>query len=297
MRALTEVSERRKRASTYTEPLTKSSDMKDFLQTFYKNIYKQEKKEWYRAERAKYISLAKNYDELCGKTVSYEDFWMRYERRCDLDRVMQELTDKDAAQVEQTKTMVSDFVNKAWGTPTKEPEKDDKGNIQKETRTGGTSTKKVVEQDITTNKRTPVQQTAAPSSPQASFRNSISKVLGTSNWSAPSPMTGPSSHTPKEASQKTTEKVTETKFSSNDKTELHGVKKTQEQNSILSELKKNILGTPKSAKKETPKRKPVESSKAKSLPCATAASMPTTTADTIYDNNMADTAAMLLFLT
>jgi hypothetical protein len=317
VRALTEVSERRKRASTYTDPLTKSPDMKEFLQTFYKNIYRQEKKDWYRAERAKYPTLQKNYEELCGKTVSYEDFWMRYERRCNVDRVMQELADKDAAQVEQTKRAVSDFVHKAWGTPTttkpEDPTEEEERNHQSIPSAAATSTGES-SNEITTPRATPtVRDEPPPSSPQPSLRESISKVLGTSNWStqsapAPAVVSNLVSQTeelelPDPIDQETTQEMQEiSSLLGRSKTKgRHGVPETPEQNLILSELRK-IMGTTKSkpvTNEQVSKNETASSAKdAKSSQESTTDSKETAAADDdlVLDNNMADAVAMVLFL-
>ena len=102
IRAMKEMEDRRKSEETYTMPLTKAPDMKDFLKEFYKNAYAADRKEFYLRERETYPnSVGRLYTELCcgnPKIVSFEDFWQRYEYRCgDLDRIIRELSEKDAA--------------------------------------------------------------------------------------------------------------------------------------------------------------------------------------------------------
>jgi len=102
IRAMKEMEDRRKSEETYTMPLTKAPDMKDFLKDFYKNAYAADRKEFYLQQRETYPhSVGRLYNELCcgnPKIVSFEDFWQRYEYRCgDLDRIVRELSEKDAA--------------------------------------------------------------------------------------------------------------------------------------------------------------------------------------------------------
>jgi hypothetical protein len=98
-RALDEVNTRRHRSSTFTEPLRKAPEMKDFLTTFYKNVYTPAKKNFYNQELKTHSdSLKVHYDILVPTMVSYEDFWQRYEWRCDINRVTNELRQADAVK-------------------------------------------------------------------------------------------------------------------------------------------------------------------------------------------------------
>jgi hypothetical protein len=239
VRALNEVNERRKRPSTYTDPLTKSPDMKEFLQEFYKNIYKQERKEWYRAERAKYPTLEKNYEDLCGKTVSYEDFWMRYERRCNLDRVMKELADRDAARVEQTKTVVSDIFHKAWSAvpattagleATALSEVSDNKEADDENKHQATPKKEIefgkkVSSPMCMRESTPSSVTLSPPMSQEKPKDDTAESIRT-KWQL---------EVPSIASLKVDR--------------FHGSQGAGEQDSISAELKKSPLGNRKTSKK------------------------------------------------
>jgi BSD domain len=312
VRALTEISERRKRPSTYTDPLTKSPDMKEFLQDFYKNIYRQEKKEWYRAERSKYPALQKNYDDLCGKTVSYEDFWMRYERRCNLDRVMKELADRDAAQVEQTKKAVSSYIHKAWSAVPTTSGAEEEGTSRESSATGATGT--TGEGTVMTTasiKTSQAKDENVQASPQTSMRESISKVLGTSSWSTPSsmvPSPPPSKEKPKVLpvnSEHSEEQPEQSKpnASTIDQTGIHGVKKTEKQNSILDELKKKLAGNKKTTIETAAKPVPPPTALAKIAdsiqPISSSPSEPIASKSDdppIHDNQMADAAALLLLI-
>lgn len=90
-RAKKELRRRRRDASTFTTPLQKTPSMRPFFQDFYKNVHTPAKKEYYRNERQKHRSVDEYYKKLCGRSVSFEDFWQRYEYRCDLQRIMEEL--------------------------------------------------------------------------------------------------------------------------------------------------------------------------------------------------------------
>ena len=110
IRAMREMEIRRSSETTYTMPLTKAPDMKEFLQDFYTNIYKVSKKQFYAEEREKYPnSVGKFFNELCcgsQQLVTFEDFWQRYEYRCsNIDRIMRELSDIDAFAAAKKKSL------------------------------------------------------------------------------------------------------------------------------------------------------------------------------------------------
>ena len=90
-KAYEEQERRRNRSSTFTEPLRKSSDMKEFLMKFYKHIYTDERRQYYRQEQDKYPILKNHYAILVPEHVTYEDFWQRYDYRTDIDRIWNEL--------------------------------------------------------------------------------------------------------------------------------------------------------------------------------------------------------------
>jgi hypothetical protein len=106
-RALEEVDLRRHRSSTFTEPLRKSPDMKEFLTDFYTNVYTPKRQDYYRQEQITYPHVAEHFEVLVlvpAKIVSFEDFWQRYTFRCNVNRVMKELGDADAAAMNQSVT-------------------------------------------------------------------------------------------------------------------------------------------------------------------------------------------------
>jgi hypothetical protein len=91
VRALQELAIRRSQESTYTTPLLRSADRKLFFQDFYRKLYTPERKQYYRNERNRFPQVDVQYRQLCGRIVSYEDFWQRYDYRCDLVRIQNEL--------------------------------------------------------------------------------------------------------------------------------------------------------------------------------------------------------------
>ncbi|KAG7343105.1 BSD domain containing protein [Nitzschia inconspicua] len=307
VRALTEVSERRKRPSTYTDPLTKSPDMKEFLSDFYKNVYKETKKEWYRAERAKYPALQKNYDDLCGKTVSYEDFWMRYERRCNLDRVMTELADRDAAQVEQTKKVVSGYISKAWNIVPAPGGNDTGGDVVAQVDTTSTREGRAVTQDsssgdqnnLMTSKTKVNEEGDGMSSPQTSIRESISKALGATGLSAPFSVL-PSPH-PTASKECLNEESNKEKTPSVAQTAaLHGIQKSEKQDSIVEELQNRISGSKKlteqaSTVKHPPASTTTKTENSQNVWAPTVVSS-LNAEDVGHDNQMADALALLLLV-
>ena len=78
--------------TTYTEPLERLPEMKPFIKEFYRTIYTVDKKQYYRQQRTENPKVDKLYKKLCGKTVSFEDFWQRYEYRCNYQHIQNELT-------------------------------------------------------------------------------------------------------------------------------------------------------------------------------------------------------------
>lgn len=94
-RALAEIELRRNRSSTFTTALDKSRpDLREFLYVFYRTV--SDKKVFYQDELAKYDeSLQVHFQILVPDVVGYEDFWARYEYRCDVKRVMKEIKQDD----------------------------------------------------------------------------------------------------------------------------------------------------------------------------------------------------------
>ena len=116
MRAIDEVERRRHQSSTFTEPLQRSPDMKEFLQSFYKAVYTDQRKSHYRQELEKHPgTLQLHYKALVPSLVSYEDFWQRYDFRCDVNRVMNELRESDAAAAAQMTQSVSNSLERMKG--------------------------------------------------------------------------------------------------------------------------------------------------------------------------------------
>ena len=71
--------------------------MKEFLTQFYKQIYTEERRAYYRQEQEKYPILKNHYAVLVPEHVTYEDFWQRYDYRLDLDRIFNELQLQESA--------------------------------------------------------------------------------------------------------------------------------------------------------------------------------------------------------
>jgi hypothetical protein len=90
-----ELDRRRRQETTYTTPLQRSADMKPFLKEFYRTVHTPATKQFYREERQRYPHIDEFYKKLCGREVSYEDFWQRYEYRCNLERILQQPQDRD----------------------------------------------------------------------------------------------------------------------------------------------------------------------------------------------------------
>jgi len=85
--ALEEIQHRISRSSTFTEPLQPADDLKDFLSHFYQSIYEDATHQRHQQLLLDYPVLQQQRTALVPDTVSYEDFWQRYEYRCDLERV------------------------------------------------------------------------------------------------------------------------------------------------------------------------------------------------------------------
>ena len=90
-RANEEQERRRNQSRTFTEPLKRTADMKEFLTQFYKQIYTEERRAYYRQEQEKYPILKNHYAVLVPEHVTYEDFWQRYDYRTDIERIINEL--------------------------------------------------------------------------------------------------------------------------------------------------------------------------------------------------------------
>lgn len=89
----------RGQASTFTTPLYKTNklEIKTFLQSFYETIWTREKRLEYKRELDNDPVLAKIFESLVlrRKLVAYEDFFQRFEYRCDLSRVIYDLLKED----------------------------------------------------------------------------------------------------------------------------------------------------------------------------------------------------------
>lgn len=97
-RARHEQDNRRRRQETYTTSLRVNPDMKDFLKQFYCHVYTPVKQRYYKTQRAEYPEVDSFYKNLVEKTkqVRFEDFWQRYEYRCnDINRIALELWRQD----------------------------------------------------------------------------------------------------------------------------------------------------------------------------------------------------------
>jgi hypothetical protein len=119
-RAIDEIDHRRNKASTFTEPLKargRNEEMKAFLLDFYKRIYQEQQRADYKQELALYRqNLGVHYKLLVPELVSFEDFWQRYEYRCHLGRVMQELREQDAEASKKSMQDSLDGVKNLFGS-------------------------------------------------------------------------------------------------------------------------------------------------------------------------------------
>jgi hypothetical protein len=86
-----ELQRRRGDERTYTEPLERLPERKPFFKEFYRTIHTPEKKRYYRQQREQHSEVDKLYRKLCGRNVSFEDFWQRYEYRCNYSHIQYEL--------------------------------------------------------------------------------------------------------------------------------------------------------------------------------------------------------------
>lgn len=112
-RALQEQEYRRRDETTYTRPLQRAPDMREFLQDFYRHVYTPKSRQYYDKVRRQYPEVDASYQALVGSgsssspptlrvvgKVSLEDFWQRYEYRCgNLDRIIQELSSQEEREV------------------------------------------------------------------------------------------------------------------------------------------------------------------------------------------------------
>jgi hypothetical protein len=89
--ALEEQEVRRNRKSTYNEPLQEAPDLEEFFIQFSNTIYTHERRLFYIQEQTKYPRLRSHFDMLVPAIVSYENFWLRYEYRTDIKRIMRQL--------------------------------------------------------------------------------------------------------------------------------------------------------------------------------------------------------------
>ena len=115
-RGLDEVERRLHSSQTFTQPLrptpSTKEKMKVFITKFYKEVYTPEKKAYYKQtldENAETLRL--HYDILVPKIVAYEDFWQRYEYRCNLQNVMEELAEADGGVLSQLSGSVSSLTS------------------------------------------------------------------------------------------------------------------------------------------------------------------------------------------
>ncbi len=92
-------------ASTFTTPLQKTSrlDMKTFLTTFYETIWTEQKRQYYEKQMEQYPRLKEFYQDLVvtKNQLTYEDFWERYEYRCDLSRVIYSILNEEKSEIVQ----------------------------------------------------------------------------------------------------------------------------------------------------------------------------------------------------
>lgn len=95
--ALEEQEARRNKVSTYKDPLGGVSDLEEFLLQVSDTVYTHERRLFYIQEQAKYPRLKNHFDMLVPSIISYEDFWLRYEYRTDLNRIMRDLKDSNTA--------------------------------------------------------------------------------------------------------------------------------------------------------------------------------------------------------
>jgi hypothetical protein len=101
-KALEEQESRRHKSSTYTEPLTRTPDMKEFLAEFYKNIYTDQQHAIYRQEQDQYPILKNHFDILVPGIISFEDFWQRYDYRCNVERIMMEMREQNSQSISKS---------------------------------------------------------------------------------------------------------------------------------------------------------------------------------------------------
>jgi len=147
---MNELEDRRHRETTYTTPLHRTKDMKDFLQDFYRNVYTPQKKDHYSSERQKYPIVDIFYQQLCGghgrgrggaaentatsnhqggAVVSFEDFWQRYEYRCNVERIALEIMEQDT----ETRKKVASSIQGAWNSML--PKSPDRSSVSSTTAT------------------------------------------------------------------------------------------------------------------------------------------------------------------
>ncbi|KAI2494456.1 BSD domain [Fragilaria crotonensis] len=135
--ANTEVSIRKARKSTYTEPLRDKSkeytaeeldDLKVYLSDFYRTIYSR-RDECTKICQQNPKTVGHFFETLVPRHVTFEDFWQRYFYRCDPDNVIREWDRQAAAQKEQLDRKIQGSVHSAqklWtrtvGGAKKEPE-------------------------------------------------------------------------------------------------------------------------------------------------------------------------------
>lgn len=93
---------RRSKSSTFTEPLKKTPDMKEFLTSFYKKIYTDQQRAIYREELDGHPILKSHFDVLVPGIISYEDFWQRYDYRCDVERIMTQMKEDNPQSISKS---------------------------------------------------------------------------------------------------------------------------------------------------------------------------------------------------
>jgi hypothetical protein len=101
-RALEEQESRRHKSSTFTEPLKRTPDMEEFLAEFYKNIYTDQQHAIYRQEKDQYPILKNHFDILVPGIISFEDFWQRYDYRCNVERIMMEMKEQNSQSISKS---------------------------------------------------------------------------------------------------------------------------------------------------------------------------------------------------
>eukprot|EP00980_Cylindrotheca_fusiformis_P015792 scaffold4590_cov112-Cylindrotheca_fusiformis.AAC.10 len=117
-RAMEEQESRRNKSTTFTEPLRQTPDMRQFLADFYKKVYTDPQRANYRKEQEKYPILKSHFDVLVPDIISYEDFWQRYDYRCDFERILNELKEDSTKSITTPKPKSNPSISISLGNLT-----------------------------------------------------------------------------------------------------------------------------------------------------------------------------------